>query len=97
MYGLHFEIVAYENGCNVWHIVPGKGKEPIEVTKVNSMEFSIEEKSMIQMEVTILEGELQIKVNDHIMTAKHPDIPEKMQVGITACEGINQFYDLEIG
>ena len=23
-YGLHFEVVAYENGCNVWHIVPGK-------------------------------------------------------------------------
>ena len=38
-YGLHFEIVAYENGCNVWHIVPGKASSPIEVTKVGSMEF----------------------------------------------------------
>ena len=96
-YGLHFEVVAYENGCNVWHIVPGKDeKNPIDVTKVNSMEFPIEEKSIIDMEVTIKDKKLYIRVNDKTFEAKHEDIPDKMHIGITACEGINQFYELEV-
>ena len=96
-YGLHFEVVAYENGCNVWHIVPGKEeKNPIDVTKVNAIEFPIEDKSMIDMEVTIKSQKLYIRVNDQSFMAQHEEIPEQMHVGITACEGINQFYEFEV-
>ncbi len=96
-YGLHFEVVAYENGCNVWHIVSGKDeKNPIDVTKVNAIEFPIEDKSIIDMEVTIEEKKLYIRVNDETFVAEHVDIPSQMHVGITACEGMNQFYDFII-
>ena len=96
-YGLHFEVVAYENGCNVWHIVPGQDeKNPIDVTKVNSMEFPIDDKSVIDMEVTIKEKKLFIRVNDQTFIAEHEDIPKQMHVGITACEGVNQFYEIEV-
>ena len=96
-YGLHFEVVAYENGCNVWHIVPGKEeKNPIDVTKVNAIEFPIEDKSMIDMEVTIKSQKLYIRVNDQSLVAEHEEIPNQMHVGITACEGINQFYEFEV-
>ena len=96
-YGLHYEVVAYENGCNVWHIVPGKDeKNPIDVTKVNAIEFPIEDKSMIDMEVTIEEKKLYIRINDETFVAEHEDIPNQMHVGITACEGINQFYEFEV-
>ena len=94
-YGLHFEVVAYENGCNVWHIVPGKEKEksPIDVTKVNAIEFPVEEKSIIDLLVTIKNKKLYICMNDKTFEAEHEDIPKQMHIGITACEGINQFYD----
>ena len=96
-YGLHFEVVAYENGCNVWHIVPGKeGKNPIDVTKVDSREFAIADKSMIDMEVTIKDKKLIIRVNDETFVAEHKEIPKQMHVGITACEGVNQFYEFEV-
>ena len=96
-YGLHFEVVAYENGCNVWHIVPGKDdKNPIDVTKVNAIEFPIGDKSIIDMEVTIKEKKLFIRVNNETFVAEHEDIPNQMHVGITACEGINQFYEFEV-
>lgn len=96
-YGLHFEVVAYENGCNVWHIVPGKDeKNPIDVSKVNAIEFPIEDKSIIEMEVTIKEKKLLIRVNDETFEAEHEDIPGQMQVGITACEGVNRFYEFEV-
>lgn len=96
-YGLHFEVVAYENGCNVWHIVPGKEeKNPIDVTKVDSREFAIADKSVIDMEVTIKDKKLFIRVNDETFVAEHEDIPKQMYVGITACEGVNQFYEFEV-
>ena len=97
-YGLHFEVVAYENGCNVWHIVPGadKAKSPIDVTKVNAIEFPIEDKSIVDMEVTIKNKKLFIRVNEKEFVAEHEDIPSQMHVGITACEGINQFYEFEV-
>lgn len=96
-YGLHFEVVAYENGCNVWHIVPGKEeKNPIDVTKVDSREFAIADKSVIDMEVTIKDKKLFIRVNDETFVAEHGDIPKQMYVGITACEGVNQFYEFEV-
>lgn len=96
-YGLHFEVVAYENGCNVWHIVPGKEeKKPIDVTKVEAIEFPIKDKSIIDMEVTIKSKKLYIRVNDEAFEAEHEDIPDQMHVGITACEGMNQFYEFEV-
>ena len=95
-YGLHFEVVAYENGCNVWHIVPGKNADPIDVTKVCSMEFPIEAKSMIEMEVRVKNKKMDIRVNGKNIIAEHEDIPDKMHIGVTACEGINQFYEFEI-
>ena len=95
-YGLHFEVVAYEGGCNVWHIEPGKKENPIEVTKINSMEFSIEEKSRIDLEVRIEDKKLFISVNNKILVAEHKDFPSMMHVGITACEGVNRFYEMEI-
>lgn len=96
-YGLHFEVVAYENGCNVWHIVPGKEeKNPIDVTKVDSREFAIADKSIIDMEVSIKDKQLFIRVNDETFVAEHEDIPKQMHVGITACEGVNQFYEFEV-
>lgn len=96
-YGLHFEVVAYENGCNVWHIVPGKDvKNPIDVTKVNSMEFTITDKSIIDMEVSVKDKKLLIRVNDNLFEAEHEEFPSQMHVGITACEGNNQFYEFEV-
>ena len=35
-------------------------------------------------------------MNDQPFVAEHEDIPGQMHVGITACEGINQFYEFEV-
>ena len=78
-------------------IVPGKDeKNLIDVTKVNAIEFPIEDKSIIDMEVTIKEKKLFIRVNNETFVAEHEDIPNQMHVGITACEGINQFYEFGV-
>ena len=97
-YGLHFEVVAYEEGVNVWHIIPSNedAPQPIKATLIGKVRFHIECNSLIDLNVTIKEKELKIHVNGHDLSVKNKDIPEKMHVGITACEGINRFYSFAI-
>ena len=63
---------------------------------MNAIEFPIEDKSIIDMEVTIKEKKLFIRVNNETFVAEHEDIPNQMHLGITACEGINQFYEFGV-
>lgn len=98
MYGLHFEVVAYEKGCNVWHIVPfpERTERPIKSTKIAFSTFSIPEKSEIDLSVTVKDGKLYIDVNGEKLVAESPDLPKEFHIGITACEGINRFSSITI-
>lgn len=98
LYGLHFEVVAYENGVNVWHIVPDPSNEerPIKPTLIASMKFTILPDEMTDITVAFGKGEFDMEVNGHKETVSHKDIPETFRVGITACEGPNKFYEINI-
>ena len=51
IYNLHFEFVAYEDGFNVWRIVPmpQNSQRPINPTKICRTLFKIEGKSRIDL------------------------------------------------
>ena len=97
-YGLHFEVVAYEDGCNVWHIIPYPEREekPIKPTLIGTLKFKTDDKSLIDIDVTVGEKQLFIEVNDQKFTVINEDIPKTFHIGITACEGINRFYEFSI-
>ena len=97
IYGLHFEVVAYENGCNIWHIIPDPEKKaPTCVTLVGSAEFSIANGVLVQISVEIKDKKIIAVINGNRLEVEHSDVPENFHVGITACEGINRFYNLKI-
>jgi len=98
LYGLHFEVVAYEGGCNVWHIVPDPEnvKRPIKSTKIGNMAFSIEPDEVIDISVGFKSKKISICVNGNSSDVENEDFPENFCVGITACEGANKFYEFEI-
>ena len=98
IYGLHFEVVAYSGGCNIWRIVPApeKVERPISTTRVAFDSFSIPENTPLDISVTIKGNMLTVCVNGNIFGCTHADIPEEFHVGITACEGPNKFYELII-
>lgn len=98
MYGLHFEIVAYENGCNIWHIVPAPENtaRPIRTQKIAFARFPIEPDERIDITVEVKDHTIYANVNGHVLTCEHSDIPEQYHVGITACEGPNKFYDFTV-
>jgi len=98
IYNLHFEFVAYENGFNVWRIVPfpERRERPINPTKICRTLFKIKDDSSIDLEVEVKEKSFLVTVNGIGSEIWTDEIPESFHVGITACEGTNRFYSLTI-
>ncbi len=98
LYGLHFEVVAYENGCNIWHITPDPSNiaRPISTKKIAFAEFPIMENEMIEIGVQFEKGRIVSTVNGHEIICENKDIPEEFYVGFTGCEGPNCFYEMII-
>ncbi len=96
-YGLHFEVVVYEEGCNVWRIVPADTPRKIAPTALTRQTFPLPAGKPIQLEVRVQTGMLKVRVNDIAFEAFSDEIPEQFYAGITGCEGINQFYEFSAG
>ena len=97
-YGDHYEVVAYENGCNVWYITKAEqgSERPFKVANCIRLRFPIEEKSVIDMSVEVLDKALRINVNDASFDLPAPMLSDEFHIGITACEGVNRFYCADI-
>ncbi len=97
-YGLHFEVVAYERGCNIWHIIPfpEKADRPIKVLKTGNAQFPLEGGEMIELTCEVKGKFLHINVNGNEFICGDPMISEEFHIGFTACEGRNNIYSLTI-
>lgn len=96
-YGLHFEAVLYENGINIWRIVPNLGApRPITTKKIACLEFPVEANTMHTLTVRIDAGRITATVGEKTVSVAHDEIPKRFHVGITACEGKNKFRELMI-
>ncbi len=97
-YGEHYEVVAYENGCNVWHIAPAPAgaQKPFVVKNCLRLRFKIADASEIKLSAEVLDGVLRVEVNEASFDIPVPLLSEKFYIALTACEGINHFYSAEI-
>lgn len=89
-YGHHFEIVAFEEGYNVWEL-NGRDK-PI---KAGFGRFPVAANEKLTLTVEARKGEIDIILNGNKSTLALPNLPERFRAGITACEGINRFYSFK--
>lgn len=99
IYGLHFEVVAYDEGCNVWEIKPAEDQTlewPIDPVLIAEPKFPIADKSPVEIIVEFGKGEIKATVNGNTSTVKLAHMPESYHIGFTTCEGINHFYDFSI-
>lgn len=98
-YDRHIEVVAYENGINVWDIkyAPDKPERNfIAPIKIAFKKFKIQNEERIFITAKILEDGLLVTVNGESLKVEIENMPQQAYVGLTACEGINRFYSLEI-
>ena len=97
-YGHHYEVVAYEDGINIWSIVPypERLERPVLPTKIAFLKFPVKADTEIKLEVTIENKMIVVKMCNHILKVSDSNIPEKFHIGITACEGENKFYEFSL-
>lgn len=98
MYGLHFEAVAWFKGLNAWRVIalPERVERPFHATLIGADSFTIENDAVCEIDVVVREKELYIGIDGHYITVKEDELPEEFHVGITACEGLNKFYEFSI-
>ena len=98
-YDEHFEAVVFEEGCNVWHLtipeVQTKEK-PVIPTLVHFESIPTPNFTRVKLEVTFLDGGMDITMNGHNFKVSLPTMPKEFYFGITGCEGINRFYNLSV-
>lgn len=96
-YSRHYEVVAYEDGINVWHIVPDPAnvKRPIHADLIGELHFPVEAKEKLILMVTFKQGGINISMCGKELSVAY-DFPETFHVGFTACEGLNRFTEFAI-
>ena len=98
-YGEHFEAVAFEEGCNVWHNkLPTDPDYPgaLVVEKIHFEDIPTPNRSRVKLSVEFGVGEITVEMNGRRFTVRDEAIPAEFYLGITACEGINRFYNLTV-
>ena len=86
-YGRHIEIVAYEDGINVW-LLNGTEK-PILAGKTR---FPVPANEKITLTAEILPGRIECTLCGQSAAFDIEQVPLRFRAGITACEGVNRFY-----
>ena len=98
-YREHFEICVFDKGVNVWHHVFKDGKPSWK--KAAFATFALKPKTRYTLEVkkknTKRGKELTVTIDGHTFGYLDDSLPEEFYVGITGCEGVNRFYDFQIG
>ena len=99
-YDAIYEVVAYENGCNVWRILPvpdpSRPERDFTVINITRQTFAVAGGSMIDMTIRVREKRIFVTVNDYSFDVELPDLPSEYYVGVTTCEGLNRFYELTV-
>ncbi len=97
-YGLHFEIVAYEGGVNVWRLIPeGTSVRPENIARLH---FPVTEGEPHTLTVRTLPEALAVSLDPSaadgsVYTVPTAGLPRQFHAGVTACEGIDRFFDFE--
>ena len=93
-FGIHYEVVLYEQGINVWEI--NYHPDVMVVHQILGLEFEVSEKEIHTLSVKILDQMLDISMEGHHVLVQAEKLPKEFHVGITMCEGINRFYEFSI-
>ncbi len=94
----HFEIVLYDKGLNVWHHYYTNGKPHWRKAAFMQAEFKPKQKYLLSVKLNFTKRgpEMIISCNGKKFGYTDDTLPKVFHVGLTACEGINRFYDFKV-
>lgn len=97
-YREHWEIVLYADGINVWHHEFRDGKPFWRLAAWFKHDFSSQVKYRLEAKVafTAKVPLLTVSCDGQTFGCMLPTLPRTYRVGLTACEGVNCFYDFQV-
>ena len=94
-YNEYKEIVVWKNGINVWDL--WKKDEKIIYDKLLALNSDVKENEVHTLEVIIENDSFTFTLDGVTTYLRVENMYSDFHLGITACEGICKFYDMEIG
>lgn len=101
----HWEIVLFDKGLNVWHHMYSNGKPSWKKVASTVLDYKAPATFLpaqkYEMTVKVYHDEtgtpwVNVSCGASVINAPLPELPENVLVGLTACEGVNRFYDFKI-
>ena len=97
-YREHYEIVIYDKGLNLWYHNFKDGKPWWK--KIAESSFALKPNTRYNLAVTVSKKQhgkmISISVAGHHIGILRESFPDQFHVGITGCEGKNNFYDFQV-
>ena len=93
-YREHIEVVMFDQGVNVWHHTWIDGGPAW--YKAGWCEFPLAAGEPHSLGVEKVGAQLTVSVNDRRFGCYLASFDAEVRAGITACEGVNRFYDFEV-
>lgn len=89
-FGVHWEIVAYEGGVNVWRLEPEK--DDVRPECLARKKFPVSAGKIHRLTVRPEKGALAVSLDGNAFSVA-ACVPAEFYAGVTACEGIDRFFD----
>ena len=90
----YYEIVVWRNGMNVWRHFT-KDRVPSHYLALGAS-FPLAEGEIHIVTAELRAGRMLLDVDGHALDLYTPDLPERVNLGYAACEGICRLYDMRI-
>ena len=94
-YSDYQEVVLWKNGMNVWNLWSQEDGSVV-YHKLVGVDAQLEEKKIYELIVDVLAEGFQIQLDGQSIYVRDEHIYPEFHIGITGCEGICKFYDMEI-
>lgn len=97
-YREHWEIVLYADGINVWHHEFRDGKPYWRLAAWFKHPFAPQTKYRLEVKIafTAKVPLLTVSCDGQTFGCMLPTLPRVFRAGLTACEGVNCFYDFQV-
>jgi len=97
-YREHFEIVLYNKGLNVWHHYYTNGIPHWRKAAFMKAEFKPKQKYTLNVKINFTKPGPMMTISCDGKTFGYIDdtLPQVFYIGLTACEGVNRFYDFKV-
>lgn len=94
-YGDYLEAVIWKNGVNAWNLWTDENGT-VQIRNLMELKMPVEQETIHDFSLEIKKDRFVITLDGRTVSLYCGDIYDSFHLGITGCEGLCRFYDMEI-